>query len=380
MKEDSGMERQNRDLGIDCMRIICMLLVVLYHIQGHGGLIANTEISTVNRMLIIMLQSVYQMAIDGFALISGYTGYTSRHKYTSLVVLWLRVLFYSVGITAVVWLIMPTAVSYASIRNSFFPLLTGQYWYFTAYAGCFVMAPLVCTAIEHLSRREATTCLAGVILVFSVLPYLMRNDPFFTSSGNHALWLLILYSLGAYVRKYDPFARFSTKLLSMLFAGACIVQSCSGFVLREVSIRLTGKAVTQWYFICNDSPTTLVLSLLALALFSRLRLRRSTPLFRVLVSGSFSVYLIHDHPLVRQYGIIPLGAHLASLPSFLIIPSVCAAALIVYWACACADMLREKLFCALQIRTRLLKLEDRLFYTMDGDAGEKSLVRHRGGK
>lgn len=374
------MERQNRDLGIDCMRIVCMLLIVLYHIQGYGGLTTNMEISTVNRTLIIMLQSVYQMAIDGFALISGYIGYTRRHKYTSLVVLWMRVLFYSVGITAVVWLIMPSAVSYECIRNSFFPLITGRYWYFTAYAGCFVIAPLVCTAIEHLSRKEAKTCLAGVILVFSVFPYLMRNDPFFTFSGNHALWLLILYSLGAYVRKYDPFARFSTKRLLLLFAGACVVQSCSGFVLRAVSLRLTGQAVTQWYFICNDSPTTLVLSLLALALFSRLRIRRSTPLFRLLVSGSFSVYLIHDHPLIRQYGISPLGNRLASLPSLLLIPSVFAAALLVYCACACADMLREKLFGALQIRTRLLKLEDRLLCTMDGDAGEEGRVRHRGGK
>ena len=362
------MEQRNRDWGIDFMRIVCMLLVVLYHIQGHGGLIASTEISTANRTLIIMLQSVFQMAVDGFALISGYIGYTGRPKYTSLIMLWMRVLFYSVGITAVVWLILPSAVSYASIRNSFFPLLTGQYWYFTAYAGCFVMAPLVCMAIKHLSRKEAATCLAGVILVFSVLPYLMRNDPFFTSSGNHALWLLILYSLGAYVRKYDPFARLSTKFLLMLFAVACVVQSCSGFVLRTLSNRLTGKALTHWYFICNDSPTTLVLSLLALALFTRLRLRRSTPLFRLLVSGSFSVYLIHDHPLIRQNVIIPLGARLAAIPSLLLIPSILAAGLLIYLLCACADLLREKLFLILQIRARLFRLEDRLLRLSSTDA------------
>lgn len=343
------MERQNRHLGMDCMRVVCMLMIVLYHIQGHGGLMASEGISAANRVFIVMLQSVYQMAIDGFALISGYIGYTKGQKYTSLVSLWLRVLFYSVGITAIAWLVSPHAVSYTAIRNAFFPLLTGQYWYFTAYAGCFVLAPLVRAAITHLSRKEAASCLLGVVLVFSVLPYLMRNDPFLTASGNHALWLLILYALGAYVRRFDPFARLSTKRLCMLFVGACIVQACSGFVLRSLSSRLTGKAVTQWYFICNDSPTTLILSLLALALFSRLRLRRSTPLLRLLVSGSFSVYLIHDHPLVRQHVIMPLGAHLASLPSFLLIPAIFAAAAIIYFACACVDMLRGKLFRVLPI-------------------------------
>lgn len=362
------MERHNRHSGIDCMRIVCMLLIVLYHIQGHGGLAASEQISPANRMLIVMLQSIYQMAIDGFALISGYIGYSGRQKYTSLIMLWLRVLFYSVGITAAVWFLSPSAVSYASIRNSFFPLLTGQYWYFTAYAGCFVLAPLARSAMEHLSRKEAASCLLGIILLFSVFPYLMRNDPFLTSSGNHALWLLILYALGAYVRKFDPFARLSTKALLMLFTGACVVQSCSGFVLRALSSRLTGRALTQWYFICNDSPTTLVLSLLALALFSRLRFRRSTSLFRLLVSGSFSVYLIHDHPLMRQSVIVPLGARLASLPSPLLIPSIFAAGSLIYLLCACVDMLREKLFCALHIRARLLKLEDRLTRLSPTDA------------
>lgn len=362
------MEQHNRHSGIDCMRIVCMLLIVLYHIQGHGGLVASEQISPANRTLIVMLQSVYQMAVDGFALISGYINYSGRQKYTSLIMLWLRVLFYSVGITATVWFLSPDAVSYANIRSSFFPLLTGQYWYFTAYAGCFVLAPLARSAMEHLSHREASSCLLGIILLFSVFPYLMRNDPFLTSSGNHSLWLLVLYALGAYVRKFDPFSRLSTKALLLLFAGACIIQSCSGGVIRALSSRLTGRALTQWYFICNDSPTTLILSLLALALFSRLRIHCSSPLFRLLVSGSFSVYLIHDHPLVRQSVIVPLGARLAVLPSFLLIPAISATGLLIYLLCTCVDMLREKLFCALRIRARLLRLEDRLIRLFPTDA------------
>ena len=359
-QEDDNMEQQKRHSGIDCMRIVCMLLIVLYHLQGHGGLIASEQISPANRLFIVSLQSICQLAVDGFALISGYIGYAHRQRYASLVSLWLRVLFYSAGITAAFWLITPAAVSYADIRSAFFPLLTGQYWYFTAYAGCFVLAPLARAAIAQLSRRDAVACLTGVVLVFSVLPYLMRNDPFLTSSGNHALWLLIVYALGAYVRKYDPFAQRSTRSLALLFAAACAVQAASGFILPAVSRLLTGKAVTRWYLVCNDSPTTLVLALLALALFSRLRLSRSTRVFRLLVSCSFSVYLLHDHPLVRRHVVAPLGARLAALPSFLLIPSLLASACGIYLLCAGVDALRGKLFDVLRIDALLLRAEDRL--------------------
>ena len=353
------MNQHKRHHSIDLMRIVCMLMIILYHIQGHGGLAYSKDISPFTHILLIILQSIYQAAVDGYALISGYVGYHSRQRYSSLILLWLRVLFYSVGLTAVVWLLSPAAVSWAAIRNSFFPLLKGQYWYFTAYAGCFVLAPLARAAIAHLSRRESALCLGSVVLVFSFFPYLMRNDPFMTASGNHALWLLILYALGAYVRKYDPFSKLSVKVLALLLLFACTVQASAGFILQPISRLLTGTTITQWYFICHDSPTTLLVSILMLALFSKLSFHCSNRFFRLLVSSSFSVYLIHDHPLIRQHIIVPLGARLAQLPPLLLIPSVFVSALLIYLVCTIIDLLREKIFSLLRLKHLLSKIDDR---------------------
>lgn len=355
-----------RHFGIDCMRALCMLLVVVYHLQGHGGLIASERLSPAGRAGVVMLQSICQMAIDGFALITGYIGYARGQRLSSLVALWLRALFYSVGLTAAVWLIWPGAVRYDDIRCAFLPVITGQYWYFTAYVGCFVLSPLARAAIEHLPRREAASCLLGTVVVYCVLPYLLRNDPFLTSSGNHALWLLILYALGAYIRRYDPFAGRSTRSLLALLAGACAVQALSGSATQALSRLLTGKAVTQWYWVCNDSPTTLAIAVLALALFARLQAPRQAwpacarKLFAWAVSGSFSVYLIHDHPLVRRQIIMPLGKHLAALPSALVIPAVWATAAGIYLLCIGVDALRAGLFRTLRVSERLLALEQRL--------------------
>lgn len=356
------MIQSKRHSGIDLMRIVCMLIIVLYHIQGHGGLAYNTQLSPVNRVLIISLQSVYQAAIDGFALISGYVGYKSRHRYSSLVTLWLRVMFYSVGITGIVWLLSPASVSRAEIRDSFLPLLTGKYWYFTAYAGCFVIAPLIRAAMTQLSRKEAFVSLCGLFFVFSFLPYLLRNDPFLTLSGNHALWLALLYALGAYVSKYAPFDRLSTPKLSMLFAAAAVIQMSAGFILQQISHLFTGKETTLWYFICHDSPTTLILSTLALALFSRIKLSIGNPVFRFLSLSSFSVYLIHDHPVIRRCMIIPLGSWLAQLPSALVIPAIFASGMSIYLICSLIDALREALFRFLRIQSRLSRIEDRILH------------------
>jgi len=349
------------------MRFVCMLIIVLYHIQGHGELIVTPELSKTNHILIIALQSVFQAAVNGYALISGYVGHTSRFKYSSFAALWLRVLIYSVGITAVVWIISPSSVSRAEIRSAFFPLISGQYWYFTAYAGCFMLMPLLRPAISHLSRKSAGLYLTIAIFFFSVLPYLLRNDPFLTSRGNHALWLMLLYLVGAYICEHNPFERFSMRKLICLFTAASVVQMSSGFFLQQISKLITGKETTIWYFICHDSPTVVVLSVLLLAIFEKIRLPIRYSAFRMLALSSFSVYLIHDHPLVRRCIIKPLGSHLASLPSLWVIPSIFAAGFLIYLICTLIDMLRDTIFRILRIQTHLSNIENRILQAMHID-------------
>ena len=361
------MSDHQRHSGIDWMRFVCMLTIVLYHIQGHGGLIATPRISAINSILIIAFQSVFQAAVNGYALISGYVGHTSRFKYASFAVLWLRVLVYSVGITAAVWLISPSSVSRMEIRNAFFPLLTGQYWYFTAYAGCFMLMPLLRPAISHLSRKAAGLYLGVALFVFSILPYLLRNDPFLTSQGNHALWLMLLYLVGAYIREHNPFERCSMRKLLILFAAASAIQMSAGYILQQISSLVTGEKTTIWYFVCHDSPTVVVLSILLLAIFAKIRVPIHHPAFRMLALSSFSVYLIHDHPLIRRCVIKPLGAHLASLPSVWVIPAVLASGLSIYLLCSLVDMLRDFVFRILRIQSHLSNLENKLLRSMDID-------------
>lgn len=362
------MNPTRRHCGIDLMRIVCMYFIVLYHIQGHGGLAYNTQLAVGNRVLIVALQSVYLAAVNGYALISGYVGYQAKHRYSALAALWLRVLFYSVGMSFAVWLVLPASISLSEIKNAFLPLLTGQYWYFTAYAGCFVLAPVIRAAVEHMTKEEGALSLFGILFVFSLLPYLLRNDPFLTSSGNHALWLTILYALGAYIRKHNLFDNISFKKLAVYFAGAAAVQMSAGFVLQKISLLLTGKATTLWYFVCHDSPTLLALSILMLALFTKVRLSISNPLFRRLTGASFSVYLIHDHPVIRRLIIIPLGAHLAALPAVLVIPCVLLSGMLIYLVCTVIDALRDRIFKLLRIENILASIETRARRSLVSDS------------
>ena len=131
-------------------------------------------------------------------------------------------------------------------------------------------------------------------------------------------------------------------------------------VIDRVYLALTGSKAPFPHFPHNDSPTTLLLAVCMLLLFARVKLRWGGKLASALGGASFGVYLIHDHPLVRQLTISRYAYHLAGLDAVWIVPGVILAAVGVYAVCAGIDCLRERLFRALGVRRVLAAAEQRI--------------------
>lgn len=64
-------ETSERNYGIEWLRIISMLMVVLIHINGSGGVIENSS-GTRFWLLSNILHALCVIAVNLFALISGY--------------------------------------------------------------------------------------------------------------------------------------------------------------------------------------------------------------------------------------------------------------------------------------------------------------------
>ena len=123
---------------------------------------------------------------------------------------------------------------------------------------------------------------------------------------------------------------------------------------------LTGKEWGYWFFERNDAFPNVLLALMLLVLFERIRVRRGAKLLAFLAPLNFSVYLIHDHPLVRRVTISRHAWRLANLSNVQIIPSILLTAVGIYAVCACLDILRERVFQWLKLKRRILALEERL--------------------
>ena len=102
LKDNSTKELKNidfkqnqRNYGIDLLRMFSMINIINLHINLRGGLL-RLKPNNVNYKEIWRLETFSYFPVDCFALISGIIGY-NRYKFSNLIYLWFLTLFYSVS-------------------------------------------------------------------------------------------------------------------------------------------------------------------------------------------------------------------------------------------------------------------------------------------
>ena len=78
------ISQTNRNFGIDLLIIISMPMVVILHVLGQGGVLESTKLFSPNYMITWFLEIAAYCAVNCYALISGYVGYESKHKFSNL--------------------------------------------------------------------------------------------------------------------------------------------------------------------------------------------------------------------------------------------------------------------------------------------------------
>ena len=358
--EDMGTEtRKQRNYGIDLLRMIAMLMVVILHILGKGGVLQAAPPLSIRYETAWLLETAAYCAVDCYALISGYVGFGTRCRYADLAALWLRVVFYTVTITAVFALVLPGSVSAGEWLRAIFPVVFNQYWYFTAYFCLFLFLPLINAAVNGLKREELRRLVLALVAFLSVLPTVLRRDTFGLQGGYGPLWLITVYVIGAYLGKYDALRKITPQKALLGYGTVVGVSWLVKLGADHGMLSFFGES--SGVLISYTSPTILGAGIFLLALFRGLRL----PLWlqKLVAAASplaFSVYLIHAQPLVWKYIITDGFTAFAGRSAPLLLLGVLGTALTIYVFCSLIDLLRADLFSRLRVRDRLRNLEDRI--------------------
>lgn len=341
--------------GIDALRMLAMLMVVLLHVLGRGGILEAAIPMSAQYEAAWFIEIAAYCAVNCYALISGYVGIYSGYKYQNIILLWLRVVFYTLSLTLLFSILIPETVSFKDWMKALLPVTGGYYWYFSAYFALFFFVPLLNTAMNNLTQRQHRALVIGLILVFSCIQTLFCREIFGTSSN--AWWLMILYIIGGYIRKYGLFRNSGA---AKMFEGyvAIITVTWLSKIVIESGIFPFLRILDGKYLVSNTSITILLSGIFLVLMFERIHFSSSAvKMIGFFSPMAFSVYIIHAHPFMWDYFLADRFVPQAGFPVPLEILSVLLTAAAIYITCSLVDLVRIGIFKGLKIKGHLANIE-----------------------
>ena len=290
-----GSQAENRDYGIDCVKVIAVVFVILHHVVDCGLTMSDTAGGALKTVW-YLTHTVALTCVNLFALVTGYLCVTSNGAHRRLLTLWIQTL--SIG------LLISAAVAFAGGRvgiwdwvRSILPVVTGEYWYFTAYVVLCLLMPFVNPGARSLGRKTFAGLLIAFFLLMSVSSLFTEGDPFVLKNGYSFAWLLVVYLFGAYwrlhVAKPPPLAACAAVLCTFSFA----------FMIPSVGKRVFSGELGTWFADFNPvrytSPFTFAMSLAMFGACKRITVKnRIVRLALVSASKkSLGIYLWLVHPV-----------------------------------------------------------------------------------
>lgn len=290
-----------RNYGIDSLKLIAAFFVIVLHTINQGGVYAATAPESHQNYLCKLLLIFTICAVNIFGIVSGYVGYRETSKTATLsgyLPIWLSVVFYSVIICAVYKFLFPSEIPDSKLVEMFFPLSKRLYWYFSAYSLLYFFSPYLNRLLQSCSEKELRKLFYGICFVIVPLEYLGKT--FAMSSGYSAIWLIVLYLVGAILKKCQIGRKIPTYVLILCILGCYLCY----FLLN---VRLEGVPFFIYYLSFQIdssyvSPFYLAPAVFYVILFSRFQFPK--PIQRVIafaVPASLSIYIANVQPQFWNY-------------------------------------------------------------------------------
>lgn len=340
-----------RNINVDLARIVATFFVVVLHVLGKGGVLKSIPPNSVSFYAAWFMEIGAFCAVDIFALISGYVMVDKNIKLKNIISLWLQVAFYSILFYGLFFIFVSETRTLRNIVISVLPVLGRVWWYVSSYFMLMFLIPFLNTAINNMSKTTIEKFFIIILFPIGILGTGLKIDAFGLGSGYTAIWLMIVYIFGAYIKKYDVQQKITAKKSLLGFFVMVVLTLLSKAVIHFGTKIVFGAPREENVLISYTSITILLAAVFMFLFCLNVKINKlSTKIICWLAPTTLSVYLIHVHPLVFKYIINGAFISFASKPVLVMVLYVLITAFVIFVICSVIDMLRIQLFKLIRVK------------------------------
>lgn len=268
-----------RSGNIELLRIVIMFMILVLHANHATFMPPKAPLSSVG-IARNFLESLTYVPVNIFVLITGYFG--TKFKLRKIAILLYQCAFAVIPISLI--LLLTQICKCDSILGMIMSFNFLCYWFIIAYIGLIICSPILNLVLKSLSKRQLFILLCLLYLFFGIGDYVHLQSTAITTNGGYStLWFCILYLIGGYISKFNPF----TTIRSWEWFHIYIV--CA-IALTFISMPIAFLGISY------DNPFTLIASIALFMSFIKLNVNNDKILF--VASGTTMVYLLNTHPLI----------------------------------------------------------------------------------
>lgn len=288
----------NRNYGIDMLRIISMIMITAFHIIVPG----MGEYSFYNGTLPIkILYALFACGVNCFILISGYVNLNNNLRISKIIKLIFECIYYNVLLTLIIGL-FNNSLSLSKIIFSLNIFNNSSWWFIKAYLILLISMPLINSAINNLNKNELKMSLFFLLFLVSFCSTFFFGDIFYTGDGFSAFWFIIVYSIGAYIKRFEKDIKTNRYFLIIIFIVNTIITTASFYIVYYYNGINLDSYISEDLLFKYTSPTILINSIILLLLFSKRNYsKKMQNIIKLITPSILSVYLIQCQQTIYKY-------------------------------------------------------------------------------
>lgn len=302
--------KKQRNSNIELLRVVAMLMIVLYHIVCHCVNIQVTEGGLFNQPIffkhLLILSAIMPLGSVGNAIFMLISGYFMASKGTKIDLLKIsKKLLMQLGFASMVLVISSTIV-YRTLNGSMYAGLISvdsfntMAWFVGYYFSVVLFGMLFLNSF--LEKLDENKYLTYLFVLFALIQFGWTFGLINGLSSNLGVFCtgVFLYSLGGYLKKYNPLRKVKTSVFIALILICCFFVLLSSYNITSNNIEnYTRSASTDLFFqtvpgFSNNSIIVIIIGVSLFEIFTRINIPQRR-ILNYLGQATFMVYLIHDN-------------------------------------------------------------------------------------
>lgn len=336
------MQKAQRKSGIELLRIICMLMIIVLHAYTYGGLnqLSNAQNGGFEATS-DLIWSFFRTPVNVFMIITGYFMSKDvldfKKSYRRIPKVYATMLFYSILLTIFAFIVynyngfsipnetadnltsadklkidtmhdLSGRFAVYSIIKMFFPLLSKQWYFLTNYVIILLLSPFINKVLVEIDKKQFKILLGLLFVFLSIYPTISTmgglKEIFSTTKvlpieyGKSMISFLFMFIIGAYLKRFvadDEKLHF--KYLGY-FVGLCIIDFSLYYFLGNVMLNKVGLYNSAVFG--QFSNPLVILESVSIFLFFR-GFQFKSKVVNYIAGTTIGIYAIHEHPLMRGF-------------------------------------------------------------------------------